>query len=52
MEGSASTSPINGENETKDILKDLIEYRASSKGHPPDCAVKVTMRKISEKDKN
>ena len=51
MEGSASTSPINGENETKDILKDLIKYRASSKGHPPDCTVKVTMRKISEKIK-
>ena len=44
MEGSASTSPIDGENETKDILKDLIKYRASSKGHPPDCTVKVTMR--------
>ena len=51
MEGSASTSPINGENETKDILKDLIKYRASSKGHPPHCTVKVTMRKISEKIK-
>ena len=44
MEGSASTSPIDGENETKDILKDLIKYGASSKGQPPDCTVKVTVR--------
>ena len=49
MEGPASTSPIDGENETKDILKDLTKYSASSKDHPPDCTVKVTMRKISEK---
>ena len=32
MEGSASTSPIDGENETKDILKDLIKYRSFIEG--------------------
>ena len=51
MAGSGSTSPIDGENETKDILKDLIMYRASSKCHPPSCTVKVKMRKMSDKIK-
>ena len=49
MAGSGSTSPIDGENETKDILKDLIMYRASSAGHESNCKVKNRMREISKK---
>ena len=51
MDAPGETSRVNGENVTKDILKDLIKYRASPKSHPPDFPLKVTMRKISEKIK-
>ena len=42
---------INGEKATKDILKDLIAYRASSAGHESNCKVKNRMREMSDKIK-
>ena len=51
MDAPGETSRVNGENVTKDILKDLIKYRASPNSHLPDFPLKVRMRKISEKIK-
>ena len=40
---------INGKSAARDILKELIAYRASSAGHNPNCKVKNRMREISKK---
>ena len=51
MDVSGGTSPIDGENVTKDILKDLIVYRTSTSLSECTDSVKKRMRKLSDKIK-